>query len=145
VRGGRGVPGGLRVVEAFAPVTPEARAQFEAHGIPVLAAEHSDTLMVNRAYTFNTPGVVQSTTLSWSDDAMQAVVLHVEDFWGHAGEIRYELSNDGGAQWHAVQPGQPFHFPTPGHELRWRAVLTSADPTLSPQIDTLRIEAAPTN
>jgi hypothetical protein len=143
VRGGRGVPGGLRVVEAFAPVTPEARAQFEAHGIPVLAAEHSDTLMVNRAYTFNTPGVVQSTTLSWSDDAMQAVVLHVEDFWGRAGEIRYELSNDGGAQWHAVQPGQPFHFPTAGHDLRWRAVLTSADPTLSPQIDTLRIEAAP--
>ena len=41
--------------------------------------------LVNRAYTFHAPGVVQSTALSPPDVPIHTAVLQVQDFWGAAG------------------------------------------------------------
>ena len=66
-------------------------------------------------------------------------MLQAEDFWGPAGHIRYELSNDGGAHWSPVQPGEPWYFTTRGTDLLWRAILTTADLSMTPLIESIRI------
>ena len=138
VRGSRGVSGGLDVVETFAPVPAEALQYWHARGVPVLA--DATAFLINRAYTFNAPGVVQSTVLSPPHTPILSALLHVEDFWGTTGHIRYELSNDGGTHWQQVQPGEAWHFATPGTDLRWRATLLSTDLSTTPTLEAVRIE-----
>jgi hypothetical protein len=138
VRGRRGVPGGLHVVEAFASVSPDTMQYWRARGVPTLV--DGSAFLVNRAYTFNAPGVVQSTVLSAPDAPVLSAVLQVEDFWGSTGHIRYELSNDGGAHWHEVQAGEAWHFAAPGTDLRWRATLLSTDLATTPTLEAVRIE-----
>jgi hypothetical protein len=78
--------------------------------------------------------------LSPPDVPILSALLQVQDFWGVSGRIRYELSNDGGAHWHHVQPGKRWHFATPGTDLRWRAILTSTNLTATPTIEMVRID-----
>ena len=37
--------------------------------------------------------------------AVASARLQVRDYWGISGRIQYALSNDGGEQWHDVEPG----------------------------------------
>jgi hypothetical protein len=138
VRGRRGVPGGLHVVETFASVSADTMQYWRARGVPALV--DGSAFLVNRAYTFNAPGVVQSTVVSPPDTPVLAAVLQVEDFWGSTGHVRYELSNDGGAHWQQVQPGNAWHFATPGTDLRWRATLLSTDLAITPTLEAVQIE-----
>lgn len=140
VRGSRGVPGGLRVVETFTTVSAETLQHLRAFGIPYLPGETSETFLVNRAYTFNTPGLVQSTVLSRPDIPVLSALIHVEDFWGSTGRIEYELSNDGGVHWQPVQPGEWVQFIQPGTDLRWRATLFSTDLATTPLLEMVRIQ-----
>lgn len=140
VQGRRREPGGLRLVDAFAAVSPPAWPPLRERGVVALASADPATLLVNRAYTFNSPGVVQSAALSPPDVPIHAALLQVQDFWGAAGSIRYELSNDGGAHWHQVQPGERYRFASPGTELRWRATLASTDLTTTPLLETLKLD-----
>ena len=71
---------------------------------------------------------------------IHAAVLQVQDFWGPSGRISYELSNDGGTHWHPVEPGERYHFPQPGTDLRWRATLVSTDLLTTPVLETIRID-----
>lgn len=146
VRGSRGMPGGLRVIETFAPVPPDAVPYWRARGVPMLP--EATGVVISRAYTYNAPGVVQSMPVSAPDLPILSAVLHVEDFWGVTGHIRYELSNDGGGHWQQVQAGDRWHFATSGTELRWRATLISTDLATTPLLEAVRIEyttAAPTS
>jgi hypothetical protein len=138
VRGQRGVPGGLDVVETFANVSADVMQYWRASGVPVLA--DGPAFLVNRAYTFNAPGVVQSTALSAPHLPVLSARLRSEDFWGAAGHIRYELSNDGGTHWQQVQPGEVWHFATSGTDLRWRATLLSAELATTPLLEALTVE-----
>jgi len=52
------------------------------------------------------------------------------------------LSNNGGSHWYLMRPGL-FLFPNCGTDLRWRAVLHSLSPVLSPRIDQINIDAPP--
>jgi hypothetical protein len=140
VRGSRGTPGGLRIVEGFAAVTEKVRQSLRQVGIASLPANLSGQAVVNRAYVFNTPGVVQSTDLFFADGLVSSAVLRVEDFWHQEGHIDYMLSNDGGTTWHLAQPGQPVYFPEPGADLRWRARLRSAKPTVTPTLQAVWID-----
>jgi hypothetical protein len=138
VRGRSGEPGGLGVVETFATVPPEALQYWRTRGVPILV--HETAFLINRAYTFNAPEVVHSTVLSPPHTPILSALLRVEDFWGATGHIRYELSNDGGAHWQQVQPGEVWHFAAPGTELRWRATLYSTDLASTPLLETVRLE-----
>lgn len=141
VRGSRGTPGGLRIVEAFAAVSEAEMRALRRLGIASMAGERPDQLVVNRAYVFNTPGVVQSTGLSFADGAVREALLRVEDFWPRQGRIDYSLSNDGGATWQTALPGQPIRFAKAGADLRWRAALRSAVPTLTPLLQVIWVDA----
>jgi hypothetical protein len=140
LRGRRREPGGLRLVDAFTTVPHAMVPHLQAHGVVTLPEADSETHLVNRAYTFNAPGVVQSLALSPPDVPIYAAVLQVQDFWGSSGRISYELSNDGGTHWHLVEPGERYHFPQPGTDLRWRATLASTDLLSTPMLETIRID-----
>jgi hypothetical protein len=140
VRGKRGVPGGLRLVEAFTPIPEHALPPLQAQHVVTLPGPTPGTRLANRADIFQSPGVVESTVLSPPDISVRTVRLLVRDFWGTSGHIDYALSNDGGLHWHPVQPGVWYHFATAGSELRWRATLTSTNVVMTPYLDIIRIE-----
>ena len=140
LRGRRREPGGLRLVDAFTAVPHAMLPHLQARGVVTLPGADPENPLVNRAYTFNVPGVVQSLALSPPDVPIHTAVLQVQDFWGPAGRIAYELSNDGGAHWHQVEPGERYHFPQPGADLRWRATLVSTDPLTTPVLETVRLD-----
>jgi hypothetical protein len=140
LRGRRREPGGLRLIDAFTTVPHSMVPHLQARGVITLPSPDPETRLVNRAYTFNTPGIVQSLALSPPDVPIHAAVLQVQDFWGPAGRISYEISNDGGTHWHPVEPGERYHFPQPGTDLRWRATLVSTDLLTTPALETIRID-----
>jgi hypothetical protein len=142
LRGRRREPGGLRLVDAFTTVPHAMVPHLQARGVMTLPSADPETHLVNRAYTFNAPGVVQSLALSPPDVPIYAAVLQVQDFWGPTGRIAYELSNDGGMHWYPVEPGERYHFPQPGTDLRWRATLASTDLLTTPVLETIRIDYA---
>jgi hypothetical protein len=53
--------------------------------------------------------------------------------------IQYGMSNDDGATWSAVVPGADFVFPSSGNQLRWRAILATADRLVTPRITSVAI------
>ncbi len=62
--------------------------------------------------------------------------------------IDFYLSNNGGETWYQVKSNdlEPFEFPLPGIDLRWRAELHSLSPMISPTLTSVTItgNAAPT-
>ncbi len=142
VRGRRGVPGGLRLVEGFAAVPERALRPVQAQGVVALPGPTPDTRLVHRAYTFHSPGLAESVGVSSPDILVRTARLRVHDFWGATGRIRYALSPDGGKQWHPAQPGVWVRFPASGTELRWRATLETTDVVSTPMIERVRIDVA---
>ncbi len=53
--------------------------------------------------------------------------------------ITYYLSADDGSHWEKVTQGEEHYFEDKGEELRWKAVLTSSDPSKTPRISSLSI------
>ena len=90
LQGRRREPGGLRLVEAFTAVPHGLLQHLQARGVVTLPSADPAIHLVNRAYTFHAPGVVQSTALSPPDVPIHTAVLQVQDFWGAAGRISYE-------------------------------------------------------
>ncbi len=54
--------------------------------------------------------------------------------------ITYEMSANGGTNWQTVTPGTELEFTNTGSDLRWKATLNTADPTISPLIDEISID-----
>jgi hypothetical protein len=143
VRGHRGVPGGLRLVEGFSTISGKAYRPLKARGVVALPGPQPDTYRVPRAYTYHSPSTVVSTAVSTAEIDVEAARLQVQDYWGTSGHIQYALSNDGGAQWHDVEPGTWFSFPQPGRDLRWRATLETANLVHTPVLDRITLEVTP--
>lgn len=142
VRGRRGVPGGLRLVEGFAEVSGKTYRHLNARGVTALSGATPDTYLVPRAYTFHSPSAAISAAVSTAEIDVASARLQVQDYWGAFGRIHYALSNNGGEQWHDVEPGVWFRFPQPGRDLRWRATLETADAVHTPAVELITIEAA---
>jgi hypothetical protein len=143
VRGRRGVPGGLRLVEGFSTISDKDYRPLKARGVAALSGPQPDTYRVPRAYTYHSPSTVVSTALSTAEIDVTAARLQVQDYWGASGRIQYALSNDGGAQWHDIEPGTWLSFPQPGWDLRWRAILETTDVVQSPVLEQVIIDVAP--
>ncbi len=144
VRGRRGVPGGLRLVEGFAAVSGKAIEHFKARDITTLPGATPDSRLVPRAYTYHSPSTAISAAVSTAEIDVASARLRVEDYWGASGRIHYALSNNGGEQWHDVEPGVWFLFPQPGWDLRWRVTLETTDVVHTPALEQITIEVATT-
>ena len=141
VRGRSGIPGGLHLVEGFSTISGEAYRPLKARGVAALPGSQPDTYRVPRAYTYHTPSTVVSNAMSSAEVDVASARLQVRDYWGISGRIQYALSNDGGEQWHDVEPGTWLRFPQPGRDLRWRATLETADVVHTPALAQVTIEA----
>ena len=119
--------------------------ELKTRGVVALPGPHPDTYRVPRAFTYHSPSTVVSTALSSVEVNVASARLQVQDYWGASGYIQYALSNDGGAQWHDVEPGMWFSFPQPGWDLRWRATLETADVVHTPVLDRITLEVATLN
>ncbi|WP_218673821.1 chitobiase/beta-hexosaminidase C-terminal domain-containing protein [Candidatus Entotheonella palauensis] len=142
VRGRRGIPGGLRLVEGFSTISGKAYRPLKARGVASLPGAQPDTYRVPRAYTYHSPSPVVSRAVSTTEIDVVSARLQVQDYWGTSGRIQYALSNDGGEQWHDAEPGTWLQFPQPGRDLRWRATLETSDVVHTPALDRITIEVA---
>ncbi len=84
-----------------------------------------------------------SVTVDTEAGAIAAIALTVVSSLPVNTGIDYYLSNNGGTQWFQVRPGPAFSFPTTGSDLRWRAVLRSLSPVLTPRLNSLRLSSTP--
>ncbi len=58
----------------------------------------------------------------------------------HTDSVKFELSVNGGTTWTEALPGGPeVDFPTPGHDLRWRATLVQTGPYPGPILSNLSL------
>lgn len=53
--------------------------------------------------------------------------------------ITYYLSNNGGSDWHEVSSGAEYAFSVVGSDLRWKAYLTTSNPTITPEVSELQV------
>ncbi len=84
-------------------------------------------------------GRALSAKVNTGGDSIENVRLNAMATTPPNTDIRYYLSNDGGAQWHSCRNGTNFVFPTAGNDLRWRAELSSLSPVITPVLHSLSI------
>jgi hypothetical protein len=80
-------------------------------------------------------GTVQSLKLNAESGLILTATLTVSQTLGAHGSVSYQLSNDGGYTWEDVVPEIEHTFASRGSDLRWRALIASADALHSPLID----------
>jgi hypothetical protein len=101
----------------------------------------------NRLYTrrrFNTSsGIATSLTVDTQPSDIHRIVLETEETLPPNTSIDYWVSSNGGARWSLVRLADVFAFPTPGSDLRWRAILKSLSPRFSPRLETLFLDLGP--
>lgn len=84
----------------------------------------------------STLGTLQSSKLSSAtgESVVQSAILNAGSSVDNGQTIVYQLTNDAGTTWNAVTSGTPYAFSTSGTDLRWRAVLSTADATVTPRV-----------
>jgi hypothetical protein len=90
------------------------------------------------AYFFT--GTVTSMAIDEVTETVRSAMLGTK-MRLNGGDVRFYLSNDGGANWVVATPGVMTVFTTTGSDLRWRAELSANDDdTQTPVVETLQIE-----
>lgn len=72
-------------------------------------------------------------------DPITEIVLEVDETLAPNTRIDYFLSNNDGMTFFPVVPNQTFTFPTTGNQLRWKAVLYSDSPAVTPILNELKL------
>ena len=87
-----------------------------------------------------TLAVVEAESLNVSETSANVVSATLTaDHTLEGQSIVYYLSNDAGTNWFEVALGGSHTFTTTGSDLRWRAVLYTTDPAVTPLVDSLSI------
>ena len=96
-------------------------------------------------YAYDTGlGTIESLKINDTETNIARVILTTTDKANSQTlpntNIAYYVSNNGGEQWQKIEPGIPFDFAHFGSDLRWKAILSSLSPTLSPSIESITLE-----
>ena len=83
----------------------------------------------------------QSLTLPTGSDTVYRATILAGLRPNSRGSVSYWLSNDGGENWSEAQSGVEVAFPSPGQDLRWKAVL-HGDGEVTPLIDSITVQWA---
>lgn len=142
---------GLRVLDVTFPNNPFLVQTFtttQARGVTawgdfVLVADGSGGFRVIRAFKNLTDylpsGTGQSIIVNGTRANIAWAQLSVTQYLTGTTTASYYLSNNGGITWNPVTAGTPYTFVSPGTSLMWKALLSTTDPTKSPQVDFLTI------
>ena len=107
-------------------------------------ANQRNLLYLNRAYNTG-QGIVTSTKLN--GDGILRIMLTVNEETNtpttRNTNLQYLVTNNDGAKWYLIEPGEPFDFPTLGYEIRWRAQLTSLSGIQSPRLNSVTLTEMP--
>lgn len=102
--------------------------------------------VLNSRTNFTSPAQGQSLTVNTTSLTIATGELQPIDCTGvplvppGEGGVQYWLSADGGNDWESATPFVEHAFAKPGSDLRWKATLTTLDPTRSPCLSELRIK-----
>jgi hypothetical protein len=99
---------------------------------------YSSRVLYNHAHGSATSLEVDTETLAFN----KATLTATSSLPPNTG-VEYWMSNDGGTRWSLIQPASIFDFPVGGADLRWRAVLRSLSPALTPRVDQIDIDRGP--
>ncbi len=114
---------------------------FEAHVVYAVLVKGG----VSGIYRFYDRGYGQKEKYTWESSRINSGVLPVKfarinSISGY-GNIKYYLSNDGGASWQGAKAGDFVRFPSDGNDFRWKAELFSAsDPYFSPWLNLVSVD-----
>ncbi|MFH1228674.1 MAG: DUF2341 domain-containing protein [Planctomycetota bacterium] len=92
------------------------------------------------ANTYLSSGVAQSIKLNSGSTVVSNIMLRPTQTTPANTTISYQATPDG-TNWYTVTPNVLYTFPVIGTDLRWKATLSTTDPTTTPSIDTLVIES----
>lgn len=136
-------PPGLPYTETFDDVLNRDLALTDAdwdtaQGLLILGALGG--VSTTRGVSFDTDlGTAISYTINDDSDDLYRVTLTVVETKPSGTDIVYSVSNDGGATWNVIVPGEVFTFPDTDNDLRWRAELSTTTSSATPSVDTLTI------
>jgi hypothetical protein len=127
---------------------PYHKSRRDPTGNNIPNISHRNEVIGDLKYSLYNGGVYvtnkmgQSTKLNTSSDTITQATLGATSIL-NGGAIVYEMTANGGTNWYAVTSGTPFNFPVTGTDLRWRATLTTPNPTNTPTLDQLYITFSP--
>ncbi len=98
-------------------------------------------ISINKAKQYESLCLAQSSEIftSTSEKVTHATVSVIENTPVDT-EIAYSLSADGGSNWESITPGIEHVFSNQGGHLKWKAVLTTLDYSISPEIFNISID-----
>jgi hypothetical protein len=112
--------------------------------LDIVAGNDGQTSRIYTRRSFCAPeSQATSLVVDTKPNNIHKVVLDTEQTLPPNTSIDYWVSADGGLRWSLVQLSEVFTFPTPGSDLRWRAVLRSLSPAFSPRLETLYLDLGP--
>ncbi|MEA2097596.1 MAG: hypothetical protein U9P70_00770 [Patescibacteria group bacterium] len=99
---------------------------------------------LSKPSSYNVSGVVQSTNVNTSTKNILDAYIMVRHQVPSSTSVKYYITNNGGNMWEEIfvdsnNTSTKFTFGSTGNDLRWKAVLTTNDKKVSPQIDHLSI------
>lgn len=88
---------------------------------------------------FQSPRQAQSTKINTTTESIVKATLNEVITSTSGGTVNYYLSANGGTNWESVTPGVEHTFTNSGNDLRWKANLSTTDPAVTPEVDSLSI------
>ncbi|MFX1283053.1 MAG: LVIVD repeat-containing protein [Promethearchaeota archaeon] len=149
-------PYGLYVIDISVPSNPTLIGSYDTSGEANSVIVEGDYAYVadkggglqiievsqNLGQKFKSFASAQSTLVhdSGSSQLFSTATLNPFDYVPSGTSITYELSPDNGVHWEQVTPGVEHIFSNEGHQLLWRANLTTTDDLTTPVIFDIRID-----
>jgi len=132
---------GYDVLYGWSP-NGQIHIQLDTNNYPYIVWEDGDWSYCDIYFTHwsrSTSALAQSTKINLEGVGVVGAVLTANASTTPETDISYQLSVDGGAHWVNVTSTEEYIFTTPGDDLRWRAVLTTTNASIIPEIDSLSI------
>ncbi|MFA6908817.1 MAG: carboxypeptidase-like regulatory domain-containing protein [Patescibacteria group bacterium] len=137
-----GTGGQIRLVSSVtSPTVSEDFSTVDRKDVPNTTADWDgggNVELVQSAGEFVSPGTVQSLTLNPTSGSITAATLSAVDST-NGQTIQYYLSNDGGLTYDEVTPNVEHVFSLVGNDLRFRLVLSTSSPLVSPIVDAVSV------
>ena len=132
----------LTNISGVVGISPGPDIEIDAANNPFVVWQNSTAgsegdYLIRWIHYAHTSTIQSLNVSSASDFVVNATLTATQTLNGQT--INYYLSNDGGTTWEATTSGLAHTFSSQGTDLRWRAVLSTANQNVTPVINSLNI------